>query len=66
MIGCLFTGACFILVILAGVTANPTTLRSAVMLFGLGSGILTNSAVSASCLISQRQKRRARLTARGA
>jgi len=46
MIGCLFTGACFILVILAGVTANPTTLRSAVMLFGLGSGILTNSAVS--------------------
>ncbi|MEM1309790.1 MAG: BCD family MFS transporter [Cyanobacteria bacterium P01_H01_bin.153] len=46
MIGCLFTAACFILVILSGVTANPTTLRSAVMLFGLASGILTNSAVS--------------------
>ncbi|MGF1458787.1 MAG: BCD family MFS transporter [Leptolyngbyaceae cyanobacterium] len=46
MIGCLFTSACFILVILSGVTANPTTLRSAVMLFGLASGILTNSAVS--------------------
>lgn len=46
MIGCLFTGACFIVVILSGVTTNPTTLRSAVMLFGLASGILTNSAVS--------------------
>lgn len=46
MVGCLFTSACFVLVILAGVTANPTTLRSAVMLFGLASGILTNSAVS--------------------
>ncbi|MEM6437916.1 MAG: BCD family MFS transporter [Cyanobacteria bacterium P01_D01_bin.115] len=46
MVGCLFTAACFILVILSGVTANPTTLRSAVMLFGLASGILTNSAVS--------------------
>lgn len=46
MIGCLFTGGCFILVILSGLTTNPTTLRSAVMLFGLASGILTNSAVS--------------------
>ena len=46
MIGCLFSSVCFVLVILAGVTANPTTLRSAVMLFGLASGILTNSAVS--------------------
>lgn len=46
LFGCLFTGACFLLIILAGVGANPTTLRSAVMLFGLASGILTNSAVS--------------------
>ncbi|NER80011.1 MAG: BCD family MFS transporter [Leptolyngbya sp. SIO1D8] len=46
MIGCLFSSVCFILIILAGLTANPTTLRSAVMLFGLASGILTNSAVS--------------------
>jgi BCD family chlorophyll transporter-like MFS transporter len=46
MIGCLFSAVCFVLVILAGVTTNPTTLRSAVMLFGLASGILTNSAVS--------------------
>ncbi|MGD1940663.1 MAG: BCD family MFS transporter [Leptolyngbyaceae cyanobacterium] len=46
MIGCLFSSVCFVLVILAGVTADPTTLRSAVMLFGLASGILTNSAVS--------------------
>jgi BCD family chlorophyll transporter-like MFS transporter len=46
MVGCLFSAVCFVLVILSGVTANPTTLRSAVMLFGLASGILTNSAVS--------------------
>ncbi len=46
MVGCLFSSVCFVLLILAGVTANPTTLRSAVMLFGLASGILTNSAVS--------------------
>jgi len=46
MLGCLFTGATFVLIILAGMTTNPTTLRSAVMLFGLASGILTNSAVS--------------------
>jgi BCD family chlorophyll transporter-like MFS transporter len=46
MLGCLFSAVCFVLVILSGVTANPTTLRSAVMLFGLASGILTNSAVS--------------------
>lgn len=46
MVGCLFSAVCFGLVILSGMTANPTTLRSAVMLFGLASGILTNSAVS--------------------
>ncbi len=46
MVGCLFSTVCFLLVIAAGVSQNPTTLRSAVMLFGLASGILTNSAVS--------------------
>lgn len=46
MLGCLFSAVCFVLVILSGVTSNPTLLRSAVMLFGLASGILTNSAVS--------------------
>lgn len=46
MIGCLFSAGCFVLVILSGLSANPVTLRSAVMLFGLASGILTNSAVS--------------------
>ena len=46
MLGCLFTSASFVLVILSGLTNNPTTLRSAVMIFGLASGILTNSAVS--------------------
>lgn len=46
MVGCLFSSVCFVLVILSGATTNPTLLRSAVMLFGLASGILTNSAVS--------------------
>ncbi|MBE7381443.1 MAG: BCD family MFS transporter [Leptolyngbya sp. SIO1E4] len=46
MLGCLLSSVCFVLIILSGITANPTTLRSAVMLFGLASGILTNSAVS--------------------
>ncbi|MGD1906142.1 MAG: BCD family MFS transporter [Leptolyngbyaceae cyanobacterium] len=46
MVGCLFNAGCFVLVILSGATGNPTMLRSAVMLFGLASGILTNSAVS--------------------
>ena len=45
-LGCLFTATCFILVILAGLTLSPTLLKSAVMLFGLASGILTNGAVS--------------------
>lgn len=46
MVGCLFNAGCFGLIILSGATADPTMLRSAVMLFGLASGILTNSAVS--------------------
>ena len=46
MVGCLFTAGSFVLVILSGATTNPTLLRSAVMVFGLASGILTNSAVS--------------------
>ena len=46
MLGCLFSSVCFVLIILSGLTGNPTTLRSAVMLFGLASGILTQSAVN--------------------
>jgi BCD family chlorophyll transporter-like MFS transporter len=44
--GCWLTAACFILIILAGVTANQLVLRLAVLLFGLCSGVLTNSAIS--------------------
>lgn len=45
-LGCLFTAGCFGLVILSGFTQNPVMLKSAVMLFGLASGVLTNGAVS--------------------
>ncbi|MEM6423969.1 MAG: BCD family MFS transporter [Cyanobacteria bacterium P01_H01_bin.119] len=45
-LGCLCTGACFLLVIGSGLTLSSTLLKSAVMLFGLSSGILTNGAVS--------------------
>lgn len=45
-VGCLLTSFCFGLVILSGLTQDQALLKSAVMLFGLASGILTNSAVS--------------------
>ncbi|MEM8603145.1 MAG: BCD family MFS transporter [Cyanobacteria bacterium P01_H01_bin.121] len=45
-LGCLLTAASFSLVILAGFTEDPMLLKSAVLIFGLGSGVLTNSAVS--------------------
>jgi BCD family chlorophyll transporter-like MFS transporter len=45
-LGCLFTAGCFVLVIFSGLTETQVMLRSAVMLFGLASGILTNGAVS--------------------
>lgn len=44
--GCILTGGCFLLIILAGFTQTVVMLKSAVFLFGLASGILTNSAVS--------------------
>ncbi len=44
--GCLLTGGCFLLIVLAGLTQTVVMLKSAVFLFGLASGILTNSAVS--------------------
>jgi BCD family chlorophyll transporter-like MFS transporter len=45
-LGCLFSAGCFLLVVISGLTMSPTLLRSSVMLFGLASGLLTNSAVS--------------------
>ncbi len=45
-IGCLTCAGCFGLVLLSGFTANPTLLKSAVLLFGLASGLITNGAVS--------------------
>jgi len=45
-LGCWFNAVCFVLVILAGFTGSQTLLKSAVVLFGLASGVLTNSAVS--------------------
>lgn len=45
-LGCWFNAVCFCLIILAGFTADQTMLKSAVVLFGLASGVLTNSAVS--------------------
>ncbi|KGF72524.1 MFS transporter [Neosynechococcus sphagnicola sy1] len=45
-LGCLFTAASFLLVILSGLTQNPSLLKAAVGVFGVASGILTNGAVS--------------------
>ncbi|MDK3159778.1 BCD family MFS transporter [Kamptonema cortianum] len=45
-LGCLLTAGCFALIILAGLTQTPTLLKSSVFLFGLSSGVLTNSAIS--------------------
>ncbi len=45
-LGCLFTSACFVLVIISGATQTQILLKSAVVLFGLASGVMTNSAVS--------------------
>jgi len=45
-LGCLLTSACFLLIITSGLTQTQMLLKSAVILFGLSSGVLTNSAVS--------------------
>lgn len=45
-LGCLLSAGCFCLIILAGLTQSPKLLESAVFLFGLSSGVLTNSAIS--------------------
>ncbi|TVQ21274.1 MAG: MFS transporter [Leptolyngbya sp. DLM2.Bin15] len=45
-LGCFLTAICFGLVLLSGITQTQGLLKLAVLLFGLSSGILTNSAVS--------------------
>jgi len=45
-VGCLLVAACFILMILAGFTANQGILKGSVFLFGLSSGITTTGALS--------------------
>ncbi len=45
-LGCVLVAGCAGLLILAGGTANPTLLKSAVFLFGLASGVTTTGALS--------------------
>ncbi|MEG4587947.1 BCD family MFS transporter [Microcoleus sp. MOSTC5] len=45
-LGCLSVAACFGLIILSGFTGNPIVFKSALMLFGLASGITTTGALS--------------------
>lgn len=45
-LGCLLVAGCFLLLILAGFTANETILKTSVFLFGLSSGIATTGALS--------------------
>jgi MFS transporter, BCD family, chlorophyll transporter len=45
-LGCTLVAGCAVLLVLAGTTANPTLLKSAIFLFGLASGITTTGALS--------------------
>jgi BCD family chlorophyll transporter-like MFS transporter len=45
-LGCLLVAGCFVLLILAGFTANETVLKAGVFLFGLSSGVTTTGALS--------------------
>lgn len=45
-LGCFLVIACFVLIILAGFTANQSILKTSVFLFGLASGITTTGALS--------------------
>ena len=45
-LGCLATAASFGLVIAVGFTGNPNLLKAALLMFGVASGVITNSAVS--------------------
>ncbi len=46
MLGCFISSGCFILIILSGFTKNQALLELSVLLYGFGSGVLTNGAVS--------------------
>lgn len=45
-IGCIAVAICFILIILAGVTANPKVLQWTLVLFGFASGVTTTGGIS--------------------
>jgi MFS transporter, BCD family, chlorophyll transporter len=45
-IGCIFAALCSLMIILAGVAANQSLLKSGLLFFGLASGILTAGATS--------------------
>ena len=45
-IGCIGVAACFSLIILSGFTQTPEMLKSALLLFGLASGVTTTGAIS--------------------
>ncbi len=45
-LGCFLVSGSFVVVILAGFTADPTLLKSAIFLFGLASGVTTTGAIS--------------------
>jgi MFS transporter, BCD family, chlorophyll transporter len=45
-LGCALVAGCGVLLILSGLSANPTLLKSAVFLFGLASGVTTTGALS--------------------
>lgn len=45
-LGCIAVASCFVLLILAGFTANQTLLKATVLLFGLASGVTTTGAIS--------------------
>jgi BCD family chlorophyll transporter-like MFS transporter len=44
--GCIFAAICFILLILAGFSANQSLLKSGLLFFGLASGMITAGATS--------------------
>ncbi|MGB3495423.1 MAG: BCD family MFS transporter [Elainellaceae cyanobacterium] len=45
-LGCYMTAFCFVLIIAAGFTQNPSVLQVAVFLFGMSAGVVTNGAIS--------------------
>ncbi|WP_017717599.1 BCD family MFS transporter [Kamptonema formosum] len=45
-LGCIAAAICFVLLIFAGFTGNPALFKSALLIFGLASGILTTGALS--------------------